>query len=72
MLAIGRALAQHMKLTLHTEELSCGASMEMPSKQRDFVRLAFEIPEAQLDPVDRRIVAELQACLLYTSPSPRD
>ena len=35
--------------------------MEMPSKQRDFVRLAFEIPEAQLDPVDRRIVAELQA-----------
>jgi len=35
--------------------------MEMPSKQRDFVRQAFEIPEAPLDPVDRRIVAELQA-----------
>ena len=30
--------------------------MEMPSKQRDFVRQAFEIPEAPLDPVDRRIV----------------
>ena len=35
--------------------------MEMPSKQRDFVRQAFEIPDAPLDPVDRRIVAELQA-----------
>lgn len=35
--------------------------MEMPSKQRDFVRQAFEIPEAPLDVVDRRIVAELQA-----------
>ena len=35
--------------------------MEMPSKQRDFVRQAFEIPEAPLDAVDRRIVAELQA-----------
>src|SRR5260370_24167906 len=38
-----------------------GASMEMPSKQRDFVRQAFEIPDAPLDMVDRRIVAELQA-----------
>src|SRR5260370_31703243 len=37
------------------------ASMEMPSKQRDFVRQAFEIPDAPLDMVDRRIVAELQA-----------
>jgi Lrp/AsnC family transcriptional regulator, leucine-responsive regulatory protein len=35
--------------------------MEMSSKQRDFVRQAFEIPEAPLDAVDRRIVAELQA-----------
>src|ERR1700685_3577153 len=35
--------------------------MEMPSKQRDFVRQAFEIPDAPLDMVDRRIVAELQA-----------
>ena len=35
--------------------------MEMPSKQRDFVRQAFEIPDAPLDAVDRRIVAELQA-----------
>ena len=35
--------------------------MEMPSKQRDFVRQAFEIPEAPLDAVDRRIAAELQA-----------
>ena len=33
----------------------------MPSKQRDFVRQAFEIPETLLDAVDRRIVAELQA-----------
>jgi Lrp/AsnC family leucine-responsive transcriptional regulator len=35
--------------------------MEMPLKQRDFVREAVEIPEALLDAVDRRIVAELQA-----------
>ena len=35
--------------------------MKMPSKQRDFVRQAFEIPETPLDRVDRRIVAELQA-----------
>jgi Lrp/AsnC family transcriptional regulator, leucine-responsive regulatory protein len=33
----------------------------MPSKQRDFVRQALEIPETLLDAVDRRIVAELQA-----------
>ena len=30
-------------------------------KQRNFVRQAFEMPEAPLDAVDRRIVAELQA-----------
>ena len=33
----------------------------MPSKQRDFVRQALEIPQTPLDAVDRRIVAELQA-----------
>jgi Lrp/AsnC family transcriptional regulator, leucine-responsive regulatory protein len=33
----------------------------MPVKQRNFVRQAFEMPEAPLDLVDRRIVAELQA-----------
>ena len=33
----------------------------MPLKQRDFVRQAFEMPEAPLDAIDRRIVAELQA-----------
>jgi Lrp/AsnC family transcriptional regulator, leucine-responsive regulatory protein len=38
-----------------------GTSREMPVKQRNFVRQAFEMPEAPLDPVDRRIVAELQA-----------
>ena len=35
--------------------------MEMPSKQRNFVRQAFELPEAPMDAVDRRIVAEMQA-----------
>ena len=35
--------------------------MNLPSKQRDFVRQAFEIPETSLDATDRRIVAELQA-----------
>ena len=30
-------------------------------KQRNFVRQAFELPEASLDAVDRRIVAEVQA-----------
>src|SRR5579884_4022848 len=35
--------------------------MKTPSKQRDFVRRAFEIPETQLDATDRRIAAELQA-----------
>jgi len=35
--------------------------MEMPAKQRNFVRQAFEMPEPPLDAVDRRIVAELQA-----------
>jgi Lrp/AsnC family transcriptional regulator, leucine-responsive regulatory protein len=33
----------------------------MPSKQRDFIRQAYEIPETALDDTDRRIVAELQA-----------
>jgi Lrp/AsnC family leucine-responsive transcriptional regulator len=33
----------------------------MSSKQRNFVRQAFEIPEAPMDAVDRRIAAELQA-----------
>src|ERR1700752_4975128 len=35
--------------------------MEMPLKQRNFVRQAFEMPEAPMDAIDRRIVAELQA-----------
>src|SRR4029077_948048 len=35
--------------------------MEMPLKQRNFVRQAFEMPEAPIDAIDRRIVAELQA-----------
>jgi Lrp/AsnC family transcriptional regulator, leucine-responsive regulatory protein len=35
--------------------------VQMPSKQRNFVHQAFEMPEAPLDAVDRRIVAELQA-----------
>ena len=35
--------------------------MNMPSKQRDFVRQAFEMPNGLLDAIDRRIVAELQA-----------
>ncbi len=35
--------------------------MEMPSKQRDFVRQAFEVPDTLLDPLDRRILTELQA-----------
>ena len=39
----------------------CGVRMEMPSKQRNFVRQAFEIPQASLDATDRRIVAEVQA-----------
>jgi Lrp/AsnC family leucine-responsive transcriptional regulator len=34
--------------------------MEMPMKQRNFVRQAFEVPEPSMDAVDRRIVAELQ------------
>ncbi len=33
----------------------------MPSKQRDFVRHAFETPDPPLDLTDRRIAAELQA-----------
>ena len=36
-------------------------TLEMPSKQRDFIRQTFEIPDSAMDPVDRRIVAELQA-----------
>ena len=36
-------------------------SVELPSKQRGFIRQAVEIPESPLDAVDRRIVAELQA-----------
>jgi len=35
--------------------------MEMPLKQRNFVRQAFEMPETLMDAIDRRIVAELQA-----------
>src|SRR5437763_1092832 len=35
--------------------------MEMPLKQRNFVRQAFEMPEAPMDAIDRRIAAELQA-----------
>jgi len=33
----------------------------MPSKQREFVRQAFELPDTPLDALDRRIAAELQA-----------
>jgi Lrp/AsnC family leucine-responsive transcriptional regulator len=33
----------------------------MPSKQRNFVRQVLELPDAQLDAIDRRIIAELQA-----------
>jgi Lrp/AsnC family transcriptional regulator, leucine-responsive regulatory protein len=36
-------------------------SMKMPSKQRDFVRQAFEMPEPPLDAIDQRIATELQA-----------
>jgi Lrp/AsnC family transcriptional regulator, leucine-responsive regulatory protein len=36
-------------------------TLEMPSKQRDFIRQTFEIPDSAIDAVDRRIVAELQA-----------
>jgi Lrp/AsnC family leucine-responsive transcriptional regulator len=32
-----------------------------PSKQRNFIHQAFEIPEAPIDAIDRRIVAEMQA-----------
>ena len=35
--------------------------MEMPSKQRNFIRQAFETPEAPMDATDRRIAAQLQA-----------
>jgi Lrp/AsnC family leucine-responsive transcriptional regulator len=35
--------------------------MEIPSKQRNFIRQAFEMPEAPMDAVDLRIVAEMQA-----------
>src|SRR6185437_9867993 len=35
--------------------------MEMPAKQRNFVRQAFEVPEVPMDATDRRIVAQLQA-----------
>src|ERR1043165_9432368 len=35
--------------------------MGMPSKQRNFVRQAFEMPEAPMDVVDQRIIAERQA-----------
>jgi len=31
----------------------------MPLKQRNFIRQAFEMPEAPMDSTDRRIVAEL-------------
>jgi Lrp/AsnC family transcriptional regulator, leucine-responsive regulatory protein len=33
---------------------------EMSLKQRNFVRLVLEMPEPQLDAIDRRIIAELQ------------
>jgi Lrp/AsnC family transcriptional regulator, leucine-responsive regulatory protein len=35
--------------------------MEMPSKQRNFIRQAFETPEVPMDATDRRIAAQLQA-----------
>jgi Lrp/AsnC family leucine-responsive transcriptional regulator len=50
-----------MKLMLRQEWLKFGVSVEMPLKQRNFVRQAFEMPEAPMDAIDRRIVAELQA-----------
>jgi Lrp/AsnC family leucine-responsive transcriptional regulator len=37
-----------------------GVSVGMPSKQRNFVRHALEMPEPQMDAIDRRIIAELQ------------
>jgi Lrp/AsnC family leucine-responsive transcriptional regulator len=36
-------------------------SAEMPAKQRNFTRQAFEVPQAPMDATDRRIAAELQA-----------
>src|ERR1700744_4344037 len=43
-----------------------GTDMEIPSKQRDFVRQAFEPPEALLDATDRPIGAVTEA-----APRPR-
>jgi Lrp/AsnC family leucine-responsive transcriptional regulator len=34
--------------------------MEIPLKQRNFIRDAFEMPEASMGALDRRIVAEMQ------------
>jgi Lrp/AsnC family leucine-responsive transcriptional regulator len=34
---------------------------DLPSKQRNFIREAFKIPDSPLDAADQRIVAELQA-----------
>ncbi len=36
-------------------------AVEMPSKQRNFIRQTFEIPDTVMDATDRRIAAELQA-----------
>ncbi len=59
--------------------------MQTPSKQRNFIRQAFEastgpaMPAAPMDVIDRRIVAELQAAatsyvaaLAPTGPLPWD
>ena len=43
------------------KSIHAGGAVNLPSKQRDFVRQAVEIPETSLDATDRRIVAELQA-----------
>jgi Lrp/AsnC family leucine-responsive transcriptional regulator len=43
------------------KSIHAGEAVNLPSKQRDFVRQAVEIPESSLDATDRRIVAELQA-----------
>ena len=52
---------KHMKLMSAFRMAYEGISMEMPSKQRNFIRQTLEVPEAQLDSIDRRIVTQLQA-----------
>ena len=44
--------------------------MNLTDKQKQFVELA--ISEGFGETITTRDIKELQACLLYTSPSPRD